>query len=151
MGFRLRDTAALPWSCSAAMGMDAELCQGAPNPKQQAWDLFPLCWERFLTWAGQDGALGYWGKCFSRDGRVWAGQGDRGRNGCFGSGQVHSLICDGLNPHLAQSMGLTWESCSSAVREPQPGTDNRQVPGDICGLSPPLDLLRAGRAVTQRN
>lgn len=61
---------------------------------------------------------------------------------------MHFLICDGLNPHLAQDMDLTWESSRSAVKEPQPGTDNRQIPGDICGLSSPLDMLRAEKAVT---
>lgn len=34
------------------MGLNAELCPDAPNPKQRALDLFPLCWERFITWAG---------------------------------------------------------------------------------------------------
>lgn len=91
------------------------------------------------------------GKCFSGERQGWAGQGDGGRNGCSGSGQVHSPFCTGLNPHLAQDTDLTRESSSGAAREPQPGIDNRQVLGDIRALSPPLDMLRAGRAVTQRN
>lgn len=92
-----------------------------------------------------------WGKCFTKEERVWAGQEDRDRTGCSGSGQVHFLICDGLNSHLAQDMDLTWESSSSAVREPQTGTDSRQILGDFRGLSPALDMLRAGKGVAKRN
>lgn len=114
MGFRLRDTAALPWSSPAGMGLMLSFARVHQTPNNRPGICSHCAGKGSSPGQGWMELWGIEGKCFSREGGVWAGQGDRGRTGCSESGQVHSLICDGLNPHLAQNMGLTWESCSNA-------------------------------------